>query len=104
MTNIELESKIAAVADELRALQVALDKTFRVLGCQEWVGFRREAKKINSAEIAAQINQSAPAPVSAIPTAADWQIISKELLGRPLMTLPEIQQMLQDDAATAAKG
>ena len=93
----------ATISNELRALQGALDKTFRVLGCQEWVGFRHEAKKINVTELVASMNKAAPAPVSVIPTVEDWQNISKELLGRPLMTLPEIQEMIQKDAATTGR-
>jgi hypothetical protein len=97
-----------AVAEELKQTQEVLYQVFRVLGvASEWHhGMRKatEAKQIKAEEVASQINQTAPEPVSAIPTAADWQNISKELLGRPLMTLPEIQEMIQKDAATTAKG
>lgn len=96
-------SSAATVAEEIRVLKVAIERTFRAAGFSaEW--YRAIAATINTTELAASMNTAAPTPISAVPTAEDWQNISKELLGRPLMTLPEIQQMIQKYAATTAKG
>jgi hypothetical protein len=100
-TNTELE-KVNELRAELTTLRDALDKAFRELGASAiWHHALRTTTQVPAQEIAATINEAAPAPVSAVPTAADWQNISKELFGKPLPTMNEIQAMI---AATTAKG
>jgi hypothetical protein len=52
-TNAELEKQVTELRVELAPLRNALDKTFRDLGCHEWVRFKSEAKEINAPELAA---------------------------------------------------
>jgi regulator of replication initiation timing len=98
----ELEKQVSELRAELATLRSVLEKVFRELGASAmWFQALRSTQQVPVQEIAATINEAAPAPVSVVPTKADLERMSQELFGRPLLTTNEIQEVI---AASTAKG
>jgi hypothetical protein len=96
MSVIELEKQVSELKAELATLRDALDKAFRELGASAiWHHYNRQAKEINAATLAAQLNESAPTPQSAVLTTEDIKGIKRELFGTDevLLSVEQIREL-----------
>jgi len=105
-TEIEaLKSASAStVSADLRVLRDALNEVFRNVGFSADWAFAQRKTAPAAPVIAAQINKEvAPARISALPTAAEWQQMNKEITGRDLPKTPEEWRALIQENKGAAQ-